>query len=63
MKLGENALCDANCMHVDVYGHTTLKTPVLVRSPKLRNVGRDRLGTPCVVDAFCFTMLERRSGI
>jgi len=23
-----------------VYGHTTLKTPVLVRSPKLSNVGR-----------------------
>ena len=25
---------------VVVYGHTTLKTPVLVRSPKLSNVGR-----------------------
>ena len=24
---------------VDVYGHTTLKAPVLVRSPKLSNVG------------------------
>ena len=23
----------------NVYGHTTLKTPVLVRSPKLSNVG------------------------
>ena len=25
---------------VDVYGHTTVKTPVLVRSPKLSTVGR-----------------------
>ena len=25
--------------HPDVYGHTTLNTPVLVRSPKLSNVG------------------------
>ena len=25
--------------HLNVYGHTTLNTPVLVRSPKLSNVG------------------------
>ena len=44
----------------DVYGHTTLKTPVLVRSPKLSSVGSfstwmgDRLGIPSVVDThFC----------
>ena len=38
----------------NVYGHTTLKAPVLVRSPKLSNVGPgwmgDRLGIPGAVD-------------
>ena len=28
-----------NGKDTNVYGHTTLKTPVLVRSPKLSNVG------------------------
>ena len=27
---------------ITVYGHTTLNTPVLVRSPKLSNVGPDQ---------------------
>ena len=29
----------ARLRHANVYGHTTLKAPVLVRSPKLSNVG------------------------
>ena len=38
--LHENADMNmVNDSHANVYGHTTLNTPVLVRSPKLSNVG------------------------